>query len=107
MVTDVAISDPATTGETIVIYATGVGPVTNPPLSGSAAGADPLSLTILPPTVTIAGLPATVVFSGLAPGFVGLYQLNVVVPSLSPSGPADVVIQSGGQSSNAAVIQIQ
>ncbi len=103
----ISLSDPATTGETIVIYATGVGPVTNPPLSGSAAGADPLSLTILPPTVTIAGLPATVVFSGLAPGFVGLYQLNVVVPSLSPSGPADVVIQSGGQSSNAAVIQIQ
>jgi uncharacterized protein (TIGR03437 family) len=50
---------------------------------------------------------AVVNFSGLAPGFVGLYQVNVVVPGSAPPGSQDVVIQVGNQASRAAKIAIR
>jgi uncharacterized protein (TIGR03437 family) len=54
------------------------------------------------PTVTIGGLPATVQFYGNAPCCAGLEQINVQVPSsLAGTGRIDLVVTSGGQSSNA------
>ena len=53
---------------------------------GALTPASPLAPTVLIPTVTIGGLQATVLFSGLAPRNVGLYQVNVLVPkAASPS----------------------
>lgn len=69
------------------LYVNGLGPVSNTPGSGQVAGSNPLSGTTNTPTVTIGGRPAQVLFSGLAPGIVGLYQVNVVVPQDSPTGP--------------------
>ena len=51
-----------------------------------AASASVLSQTIMPATVTIGGIPAGVMFAGLAPGFVGLYQINVTIPTGIQSG---------------------
>ena len=65
-------SRPAQRGEYLTIYCTGLGDVTNRPASGAAAPAGPLSYTVATPVVTIGGISAPVVFSGLAPGFVGL-----------------------------------
>jgi uncharacterized protein (TIGR03437 family) len=49
-----------------------------------------------------------VLFSGLAPGTVGEYQVNVLVPSGVTPGPAvPVVVSIGGVSSNAALIVVQ
>ena len=60
------------------------------------------------PTVTIGGMEADVVFSGLAPDFVGLYQVNVQVPSDAPIGDAvEVVITIGGVTSNTVTIAVQ
>ena len=68
-------SNPATPGTTVIlIYCTGLGQVTNQPATASPAPGNPLSETVTKPTVTIGGVPANVTFSGLAPGFVGLYQ---------------------------------
>jgi uncharacterized protein (TIGR03437 family) len=72
---------PATIGDYLVIYVTGLGLAT--PLStGQVApvNANPLYKTPTLPVVTIGGVPATVLFSGLAPGFSGLYQLDIQVP---------------------------
>ena len=40
----------------------------------------PLATTLLPATVTLGGVPLSVEFSGLTPGAVGVYQINVAVP---------------------------
>ena len=77
-ITLVSSAKPAHAGEIVVIYATGLGAVTTPVPSGSAAsGADP---TIAAVTVTIGGKDAPVQYAGLAPFNVGLYQINVIIP---------------------------
>ena len=89
------------------IYGTGLGPVTNQPASGDPAPSDPLSETVMTPTVTIGGVSATVNFSGLAPGFVGLYQVNATVPDNVPTGDAvPVVLNIGGAASNTVTIAV-
>ena len=100
-------SNPATAGSTVLIYCTGLGPVTNQPPTGSPAPRSPLSWSGTP-TVTIGGVPANVSFSGLAPGYVGLYQVNAQVPAgLAANGAVPVVLYMGGASSNTATIAVQ
>jgi len=102
-------SNPSIAGSTtILIFCTGLGAVTNPPPNGSPALARPLSYTTTLPAVTIGGISAQVVYSGLAPGSVGEYQVNAVVPGRAPTGNAvPVVISVGGATSNAVTIAVQ
>ena len=98
---------PATRGSTISIYANGLGPVTNQPASGSPANGQNLSHTTLTPTVTIGGQNANVSFSGLAPGFPGLYQVNATVPTDIGTGSQTVVISANGVNSQTSAIAVQ
>jgi uncharacterized protein (TIGR03437 family) len=86
-------------GQAIVLYCNGLGPVTFPPASGAPASATQLSQTTTPPVVTIGGQTAQVLFSGLSPGFVGLYQVNVTVPAGLSAGNQPITIAIGGQTS--------
>jgi uncharacterized protein (TIGR03437 family) len=101
-------SSPASAGSTILqIYCTGLGAVTNQPPSGSPPG-DQLSETTTTPTVTIGGVKAQVLFSGLAPGSVGEYQVDAQVPAGSSKGAAvPVVIAMGSATSNTVTIAVQ
>jgi uncharacterized protein (TIGR03437 family) len=100
-------SNPATAGSVISIFCTGLGQVTNQPPTGSPAPLSPLAWSGTP-TVTIGGVPANVSFSGLAPGYVGLYQVNAEVPTgLAANDAVPVVLQMGGSTSNAATIAVQ
>jgi len=74
-------SSPAKVGETVLLYVGGLGTVNPTVADGSAAPSDPLSNATNTISVYIDGLAAKVDYSGLAPGFVGLYQLNVEIPS--------------------------
>jgi uncharacterized protein (TIGR03437 family) len=100
-------SNPTTAGATILIYCTGLGHVTNQPANGSPAPLSPLSWSGIP-TVTIGGVSANVSYSGLAPGFVGLYQVNAQVPAgLAANDAVPVVLSMGGATSNTATIAAQ
>ena len=97
---------PESRGRFIVVYANGQGrqlldSATNQllrPPSGfpAPAGGSPLYITAGNPTVTIGGVAAEVAFSGLAPSFVGLWQLNVKIPDNAPVGNAVPLVVSFG-----------
>lgn len=103
----VSASSPAARDEVVIAYATGLGPVSQTPRTGMPALRSPLSLTLLPPTVTVGGIVAEVLFSGLAPDFAGLFQVNFRIPRSTPSGNLDVVIQVSGQNSKPVKMAVQ
>jgi uncharacterized protein (TIGR03437 family) len=108
---------PAKTGDTITIYINGLGAVTPPINDGwnscaqSTCAADFSNLTLrnttVRPVVKIGGVTvpdASILFSGLAPQFAGLYQINLTIPAgITPSGQVPVVVQVGSTSSPANV----
>jgi uncharacterized protein (TIGR03437 family) len=101
-------TNPTTTGTVVQIYCTGLGAVTNQPATGAAAPDDPLAMTMTLPRVMIGGAPAEVQFSGLTPGYVGLYQVNAEVPTEASRGAAvTVTIFVGEVASNSVTIAVQ
>ncbi len=102
-------AQPIRRGEYISIYCTGLGYVDNPPPDGAPAPAKPLANTYFSPIVTIGSAQANVTFSGLAPGFIGLNQVNAQVPTNAPTGSAvPLAISDGiGDNSNTVTIAIE
>jgi uncharacterized protein (TIGR03437 family) len=87
--------NPAAAGETVLVYLTGMGPVTPNVADGTAGLATTLYKSTSDVTVLVAGKAANVSFNGLAPGFPGLYQLNVTLPpALGVSGNLPLAIQT-------------
>ena len=96
---------PATPGETIVLYGTGLGP-TNPALIAGQMPIQPVNLSTLP-QVKVGGTDATVASATVLPDAPGIYQIKVQVPPNAPNGDQSVVIQVGGVSSASTLITIQ
>jgi uncharacterized protein (TIGR03437 family) len=105
--TIVTSTNPAKRGDVLELFANGLGPVVNPQSSGDPASSTVLSKTTTDCTVTIGGVSAKVDFCGMAPGYVGLYQINATVPSNAPTGSQPVVISVGGVSSPSANLPVQ
>lgn len=103
----ISAAHPAAPGETIIVFCTGLGAVNPVVATGAAASSTVLSNTVTKYTATIAGQNAPVAFSGLAPGFVALGQVNLVVPSGAPSGLQDLELKGSGSTSNVVKIHIQ
>jgi uncharacterized protein (TIGR03437 family) len=92
-------SHPAAAGDTITLFATGLGPVSPAPVDGGNS-ADATRQTTTAPVVLIGSAPGSVSFSGLSPQFVGVYQLNVVVPGgVAAASAVPVQVQMGGVTS--------
>jgi uncharacterized protein (TIGR03437 family) len=101
-------STPVSRGEYITIYCSGLGMVSNTPSSGAAAGSDPVSNTATLPAVTIGGVRSSVAFSGLTPGFVGLNQVNAIIPaSVTPGAAVSLVLEINGVASNTVTIAVR
>ncbi len=97
-------SNPGIAGVTVG-RCTGLGPVTNQPPTGAASPANPLAMTTTEPQVTIAGNPASILFSGLAPGYVGLYQVDALITGASDYlDTVTVTLSIGGVQSNMVTI---
>jgi uncharacterized protein (TIGR03437 family) len=95
----VTAANPARIGDVLQIFATGLG-ATDPPVASGAAGPS-FSTVTNPVSVTVGGVDAAVVYQGLAPGFVALYQVNIIVPGgVTPGDAVPVVITQNGVSSN-------
>ena len=103
----ITTSNPALRGQYIIIYANGLGAVDNPPVSGEATPEQPYAQTLVTPTVTIGGVAAKVIFSGLTPGSIGLYQIDVVVPPNAPTGLQPVRIAQNGVTSQLDNLPVQ
>jgi uncharacterized protein (TIGR03437 family) len=95
------LANPIHRKDEIVIYATGLGR-TSPEVEAGAAGpSDPLSLTLTEPLVTLGGIPLPIVYAGLAPGQVGVYQINALVPDWVPLGlEVPLIIRQGSGSTS-------
>jgi uncharacterized protein (TIGR03437 family) len=103
---DVSASNPVPRGQQVELYCNGLGPVDQPVPSGEPTPLSPLIHTTQTPEVTIGGVPAQVTFSGLTPNALGLYQINVVVPSSVPAGNQPVIVTIGGVSSEAVALPV-
>jgi len=105
-----AVADPSAPveGDVLAIFATGLGTVDQTIPDGAAAPSAPLANTVAKPTVTIGGQNAGVSFSGLAPGFVGLYQIDATVPGgVTAGGEVAVVVSIAGETSPPVTIAVK
>ena len=100
------LSSPLRANEIAVIYATGLGPVSPIALPGYSAPESPLSIVTNQPAVTFGGVDGDILFAGLTPGFVGLYQINVRVPIGAPLGPEVPLEVSAGSLSSRVSVRI-
>ncbi len=100
----VTSANPARAGETIVLYCTGLGSTSPPPVDGQPAPADVLSPAVSPPVVTVGATQANVRFAGLAPLYAGLYQINFDVPSGTGAGNVTVKVTAASWTSNGVLL---
>lgn len=107
-ITENSSSAPAKKGDTISIYATGPGGLSQTVADGAAPGSSPLITTKSKPQVFVAGVEATVQFSGLNPDAPGLWQINVVIPTQAfVTGRVPVQIFIDGVDSNEVTVFVQ
>lgn len=99
-------SDPVASGAVIVVYLTGQGAVNHAVPDGTPTPDSPLASATATATATIGGANATVQFLGLTPGFAGLAQANILVPTSLATADYPLVITVGGYMSASAVISV-
>jgi uncharacterized protein (TIGR03437 family) len=99
-------TNPAKVGSTITAYFTGTGPVSPTVTDGAAAPKSPPATVTSAVGATIGGSAAQVSFAGLTPGFVGLAQMDIVVPSGLATGTYPLVLSVAGEVSNSAPISV-
>jgi uncharacterized protein (TIGR03437 family) len=107
----VTTDHPAAAGETVLVYLTGLGDVSPAVAEGTAAPANPTANVVTPLSVyftNASGSTAgTVSYSGLAPGFAGLYQINVQVPTGVTSGDYSVEVTTPYSYATQALIPVR
>jgi uncharacterized protein (TIGR03437 family) len=103
----VTVANPASPGEVVAVYCTGLGAV-SPAVADGAAAPLPPAQTVLAAGAFYDGAPAQVIYAGPAPGFAGLYQVNVQIPLLDVNpGPQTLMISTGGAVSNTVTIAVR
>lgn len=103
-------ASPAHPGEAIVIYLVGMG-ATNPavasgqPSPGLQSG-DTLAQAVVQPVVEVNNQTAQILFAGLTPGAIGLYQIDFGVPAGTAAGNATLTVSQGTVSANSTTLPV-
>ena len=100
-------NNPALAGTPIIAYLTGTGPVTPAASTGVPAPLDSLSYVTLPYNAQLWPNPAAIAFAGLAPGYVGLTQMNVSIPPGLATGTYPLTLTVNGQAANTANVSVK
>lgn len=101
-------TEPVKRGQALIIYATGLGAV-DPPVTTGNSGGSVLHTALGQLSVLVGGAPAQMLFAGMSPQFVGVNQINIVVPQNAPTG-ANVPLQismDGVLTSDKVLIAVQ
>jgi uncharacterized protein (TIGR03437 family) len=106
----ISATNPATQGEVIAIYLTGLG-ATKPSVADGAAapGTAPLATITGGITIYVGGVavPANqVYYAGLAPTLAGLYQVNFKIPNV-PAGNVSLAVQTNEGFTDMVYLPIQ
>ncbi len=100
----VTVSNPIHFGDVVILYLNGMGNTTPAVEAGFPAGASPTPAPVIAPTVSLGAVGLSVEFAGLAPGQVGVYQVNVRVPRNVPTGfDIPLTVRQGGQATSVPV----
>ena len=102
-----SLSAPAAPGSTVSVFVTGIGDVDLPVVTGAAALATVLSKAKAIVSATVNRADATIQFAGLAPGFAGLAQINIAVPSTLTPGNYPLVLNVGGVAANTVNLAVR
>lgn len=94
-------------GNVIAEVTSNAGIAVTPATITGAAPPSPSPQTVLNPTVLIDGPPATLSWAGLAPGFVGLYQVNAQVPATLSAGSHQLQLVVNGAASNTVTFAVR
>jgi len=97
-------TNPIHPNDTIIIWATGLGRTSPAIDAGMPSPSDPLASAVIAPAVSLGGTGLNVVYAGLVPGSVGLYQINATVPGKVPNGlDIPLVVNQGGSQTSLSV----
>jgi hypothetical protein len=102
----VSETSPAKPGEYLVIYLSGLGQTNNVIPDGTATPASPFSIPVVAPVLTLNGVSIPIYFSGLTPGYVGLFQMNFQVPPGTPNGDMQLVVSQAGTAGNSTILPV-
>ncbi len=103
----ISAANPAKRGKFIVLYLVGMG-VTSPAVeSGGVSPGQPLAAAAARPQVTLGGKQMQILFAGMTPSVVGLYQINVVIPTDATPGDLPLVVRQGTSESNEVIVPVQ
>jgi uncharacterized protein (TIGR03437 family) len=96
----------AKAGTYVVAYLTGTGRLDYAVATGNSAPSDPLSRPRATVSATLGNQPVDIAFAGMAPGFVGLAQINLKIPNLA-AGDYPLVVTINGEKSNTATVTVK
>jgi uncharacterized protein (TIGR03437 family) len=95
----VNFTNPVHPNSQLIIYLAGLGLTTPLPALGTAAPSNPMAIVTNTPTVTLGGVPLTVVTAALVPGQIGVYAIIVKAPGNLQNAPSTPLTITAGSNS--------
>jgi uncharacterized protein (TIGR03437 family) len=98
--------NPASPGQYVIVYLTGIGPLDHQVETGAPAPVEPLAKATSDVKATLGGKPAEVTYAGVTPGTVGLAQINLLVPDIA-AGEQPLEVTVGSAAGNVVNLSVK